>query len=116
MAFEVETFSRQQMLARMVQMKLQQLVTRSGNDAGAARIGIELNGVAIVDEPQRQRLVIIVDRTDVAFDAIAEVDGGLLQAQLACLEIGSQLSPFFGSAVAFITPVRLRGAARCRLV
>ena len=112
MAFEVETFSRQQMLARMMQVKLQQLVTRSGNDAGAARIGIELNGVTIVDDPERRRLVIIVDRTDVALDAIAEVDGGLLQAQLACPEIGSQLSPFFGPAVAFITPVRLRSAVR----
>ena len=116
MAFEIEALPRQQMFAWMMQMKLQQLVTRSGNDAGAARIGVELNGVAIVDQPERQRPVLIIDRTDITLDAVAQIDRRLLETELAHLEIGLQLSPFRWVAVTFVAPVRRCRAAMRRLV
>ena len=64
-------------------MELEKFVAGAGNDAGAAGVGIELDGMAVVDDPQRQRLVVVFDRTDVALDAAAESLSG--EIMLDCI-------------------------------
>jgi hypothetical protein len=113
--FEIEIFSRQQMLARVVKVKLQELIARVADDAGRAGIGIDLDCVAVVDNAQRQRLVVIIDRANVALDAASQIDWRLLQAELAHLEIGLQFSPFFRAALAFIAPMRRCASIRRRI-
>src|SRR6266550_5165006 len=110
--FEIEALPRQQMFARMMKMKLQQLVTRATDHAGTAGLGIDLDGVTVIEDAKRQRLVVVIDRTDVALDAVAQIDRSLLQAELANPKVGLQLSPFFRAAVAFVTPMRGGGAMR----
>src|SRR5260221_14122832 len=107
---EVKSLSRQQMLARMVKMILQQLVLLAADHAMRARLDIDLNGVAVVEDAKSPRLVGDIDRlAELGRDRILEVDRRLLDPELARLEVGRQLAPTARSRLALIAPMRRTG-------
>ena len=109
MAFQIERLAGEQMLARMMEVELDEVVFGAADGAGAAGIGVDLYGVAVVDDAQRERLVVERDRAGRALHGAVEIDGSLLQPELADLEVGLQPAPVLGAGVAGIAPVRVRG-------
>ncbi len=96
-------------------MELQQVVLCCADHAGRARIGIHLNGVPVVDDAQRKRLVIERNRGRIAFHRIGEINRRLFEAELADLEVWLQIAPALGAGFAGIAPVRRRlGTGRMR--
>ena len=52
MTFKIERLAGQQVLARMMKMKLQQLVSGASDDTQRTRICIHLDRVPIIDDPE----------------------------------------------------------------
>jgi hypothetical protein len=105
-ALEVEALASQQMFARMMEMILLELVSLTGDRTARARLDIDLDGVAVVDDAEPPRLIGDVDRlAELCRDWRFEVDRGLLDAELARLEFGRQLAPMARPGLALIGPV-----------
>jgi hypothetical protein len=109
MTLELERLTCEQVLARMVEMELQKVVSRPADHAGAAGIGIHLNGVTIVEDAQRKRTVVDLDlAAHVRRDRAGEIDRRLFETELADLEVGGELAPMLRTGRSPVAPMRRR--------
>lgn len=117
MAFEIERFAIQQMLARMVEMKLEKLLLRLSDRARTSRSRVHPYRVPIIHDRKRQRQIVQRERAGIGLDLARQIDGCLSKAKLAGLEVGRQLAPMFRPRIALIRPMRLGvGSVTARLV
>src|SRR5690606_690084 len=105
----------EKVLARMVEMELDEIILRAGNGAGTAGIGVDLDGMAIVDEAQRKPAIVEPDAARVARQRSRQIDRRLLQAELADFEVRRELAPMLGSGLSLVGPMRLGVAIRRRM-
>jgi len=99
------------MFAWGMEMHLQQVIAHGAHCYAAARLKVGLNGMAIVYDIQRRRIVIEADRCPIRLKAIGDIDGRLHLAGAAQLIIWRETTPFLGSGFARIFPM-CRGARR----
>jgi len=105
MRFHIEAPAVHGVLGGVMEMELQQAELVAVQHHGAARIGVALNGVAVVDDPQGGRLVIDRDLPWRGRDCLAKINGGLLKAQGTNLVASVQIAPVLRACVAAIGPM-----------
>src|SRR5258708_19984126 len=111
--FEIEALARKQMLARMMPMELHQLVALAIDLGGLPGGGVDLDRVAVVDDLRAlHRSVVELDARERCFDRALEVDRGLLEPDLASLEVSGKLAPVAGPDGALIAPMNAFGGVR----
>jgi hypothetical protein len=109
MCFHGEPLTVERMLARMMEVELDEVVAGAGNRGGASGRRLDLDGVAVVLDHPRPRLPSDVDVAKGARDRLGKVDRRLLDADAAGLEVGRELAPFPGL---FVSPVHALGGDR----
>ena len=105
MQLHVEFLAGQQMLARMMEMELQQLEARAVDHRLAALGAVHLDGMAVVQHDQRHVVEARLYRPDIGAHGAAQIDRRLLHAEIAGAEIRLQLTPFRRRALALIAPM-----------
>src|SRR4029077_710172 len=83
MGHHVVTFAVDLFLARMVEVKLFQLVLLVTNADKAARGVVDLDGMAVVDDMERRRFVVELNRGQISFLRLADIDWRLVLPKLA---------------------------------
>ncbi len=104
---EVEALARKQMLARVMEMKLQQLVELAVDRRIVTGRAVHLNGVPVVQYCQGRFLEGWTDRAGLRPDRALQIDRRLFHAEVADPEIRLQAAPVLGSAFALRGPMRL---------
>jgi hypothetical protein len=79
------------LLARLVEMELDQRVRFAIDGDAVAGCVVDLNRVAVVDDFERRRLIIELDRCKVLFRTL-DVDRGLPLARLAGCVVGLKIA------------------------
>src|SRR5208283_4021925 len=90
----------------MVEVELHQLKPLPTQGDEAAGRNIHLDGVSVVDNLQRRRLVGKFDGREGGRLCAANVDGRLVLSNFALLVVGLEGCPMGGPGVAAVTPVR----------
>src|SRR5262249_44743369 len=98
------------LLARRVEVKLQQSVAVIGDADRAAGRQIHLDGVAIVDDAQWTYLILKIDGRKLGLLSRGDVDGCLPFAGATGLELWLQAGPLRRTMLLAISPVGLLGA------
>jgi hypothetical protein len=102
----VEAIAIYVLLTGMVKMKLLQTIGLVADCECAARSVIDHDGVAVVNDAQRDALVIELQLRKVGEHRVPNVDWGLVMAHLARRERRVDLIPMFWTLLAFIAPMR----------
>ena len=95
-----------------MEVELDQLEAPAGDLDGVARRDVDLHRVAVVEDPERARLVVELHRLEVDADAVLDVDRALPRAARALGELGLERAPGVGAGAAVVAPVR-GAAASC---
>ncbi len=112
MRFHRKALAVDQMLARMMEVKLQQLVLFVAKLDRAARGGIELDRVAVVHDGLRAANPVDLQRGQIGADRLFNVDRRLLRADRTDAIRGVGIAPMGGPFGALIAPVMaFRGKA-----
>jgi hypothetical protein len=103
----VEPLAVNVLLARMVEVKLFEGINLVANCQCAAWRVIDHDGVAIVDDAERDRIVIELELGKIRKIGVGNVDGRLLMSHFATGEGWIERTPMFWVVLAFVSPVRL---------
>jgi hypothetical protein len=100
-------------------MELLQRVFLLTDEDEASRAVVDHDGVAVIDDVERGRLVIEVDWGQVGFLRVADVNRGLVMSILAGCKFGFQVTPVSRSKRVAVIPcvlrmVILRNSSRCQ--
>src|SRR5215468_10414983 len=87
-----------------VKMKLLQHVFLVTDQDEASGTVIDHDGVAVIDDVERGRLVFEVDRRQVCLLRIADVNGGLVMSSLARCELWFQVAPMIRPKLGSVIP------------
>lgn len=109
MSLHCEPLAVDEMLARVMEMKLLQRVSAVLQVKGVACAEVKLDGVSIVDDRVRPLAPADLERRLACVDGIGDVDGRLLTACRANRICRIETAPLVGSRRSFVTPVRFRG-------
>src|SRR5579864_3000947 len=114
----VVTFATDLLLAGPVKVELFQLIGLPGYGDVTSRNVIDHDGMPVINDMQRGRLVIELDRRQICVAGTANIDGRLAMASLARNKLRLQIAPMVGSLRSAIAPGVLRlmllGRAGCR--
>src|SRR5271166_1431353 len=108
MGDHVVTFSVECLFARMMEMKLLQLIRLAFHGDGIAIAGSKLllNGVAVVNNLERNRMTGEVNCRQMDDLRVGDVNRRLLLSRLAGCKLRAQISPMLRPVCAGITPFR----------
>lgn len=101
-----------QVLARRVEMKLQQVIALIATTEFAAGRHVDLDRVAVVDDLALAFLPVKRNGRNLGLDCAGDVERRLLRADRAGGIVCTESTPVVGAVLAFIAPMRaLRGEA-----
>src|ERR1700689_650901 len=91
--------------ADMVKMELHQRQRGSVDGDAAARVGVDLDGVAVVDYFERRKFVVEMDGSQFRSLRADDINGGLALAGLTSSKIRRKVAPVIGAFRSAIAPV-----------
>src|SRR6478672_6610358 len=94
------------LFTRMVEMELDELVLLLVQGDEAAGCVVDLNRVAVVDELERNGMIVEAELRQVGAFGIANVDGRLMSTGLAGRVLRLEIAPVLRSGASLVTPVR----------
>src|SRR5262245_42792375 len=96
------------LLRWLVEVKLHELVSSTTDRDEAPGCIVDLDGVAVIHDPERDRLVSETDWREVCLvrDAVLEIDGRLCFPDRAATEVVLERAPFLGAGCSRVAPVR----------
>ena len=106
--YHVKALAVDLLFAGPVKVELLERVFLVANQNKAARAVVDHDRVTVIDDVQRRRLVVEMDRRQGSFLRIADVNGGLVVSSLARCELRFQITPMARSTLPVVTPNVLR--------
>src|SRR5690606_5352219 len=105
-ALEGKAPATQAMLARMMEMELDEVAGILAHDQPAAGLRIDLNGVALVLDPREAAGIAEIELRQVGVNGAIDIDRRLAAADGAGLVVLRQFAPVLRPLAAFVAPMR----------